>query len=62
VIGHRAQPTRTSPWSINHCGSPIDADAEAWRAGAMATAILAREPNIMIKVSNIQAYDPSPDL
>ena len=45
---------------INHCGSPIDRDEAGLARWRTAIATLAREPNIMIKVSNIQAYDPAP--
>lgn len=43
---------------LNHCGSPINRDAEgmaAWRAGLKT---LAEAPNIAIKVSDLVAYDP----
>jgi predicted TIM-barrel fold metal-dependent hydrolase len=43
---------------INHCGTPIDRDAEGlarWRDGL---ALMARRPNIAIKLSNVAAYSP----
>lgn len=43
---------------LNHCGSPIDRDAEGmarWRAGLTA---LAQAPNVAIKISDLVAYDP----
>jgi predicted TIM-barrel fold metal-dependent hydrolase len=42
---------------LNHCGSPIDRDAEGmrrWRAGLAA---VARSPNARIKISDLVAYD-----
>ncbi len=45
---------------LNHCGSPIDRDAEGmerWRSGLR---LLAQAPNVAIKISAIAAYDPSP--
>jgi len=42
---------------LNHCGSPIDRDAEGmarWRQGLAA---LARRPNTAIKISDLVAYD-----
>ncbi|MHA1547578.1 MAG: amidohydrolase family protein [Alphaproteobacteria bacterium] len=46
------------PIAINHCGSPIDRDAEGmarWRAGLHQ---LAKAPNTVIKISDPVAYDP----
>ncbi len=43
---------------INHCGTPIDRDEDGlarWRAGL---ALMARERNIAIKLSNFAAYSP----
>lgn len=43
---------------LNHCGSPIDRDAEGmghWRQGLRD---LARQPNVAIKISDLVAYDP----
>jgi predicted TIM-barrel fold metal-dependent hydrolase len=45
---------------INHCASPIDRSAEGMAGWREAVRRLASEPNIMLKVSNIQAYDPAP--
>ena len=47
---------------VNHCGTPVDRDTEGpmrWRAGLQT---MARQPNIVIKVSNFASYggDPSP--
>ncbi len=45
---------------INHCGSPVDRDAEGmtrWRAGLER---LGAAPNICLKVSALTAYDPAP--
>jgi predicted TIM-barrel fold metal-dependent hydrolase len=42
---------------LNHCGSPIDRDAEGmrrWRNGLMA---VAHSPNVLIKISDLVAYD-----
>lgn len=42
---------------LNHCGSPIDRDEagmEAWRNGLR---LLARQPNVAIKISDLVAYD-----
>ena len=42
---------------LNHCGSPIDRDAEGmtgWRDGLRK---LARQPNVAIKISDLVAYD-----
>lgn len=43
---------------VNHCGSPMDRDAEGmerWRKGLKE---LAGAPNVAIKISNAPAYDP----
>ena len=42
---------------VNHCGSPIDRDAEGMRHWAKALARLAEAPNIAIKISDLVAYD-----
>ena len=42
---------------LNHCGSPIDRDEagmDAWRSGL---SLLARQPNVAIKISDLVAYD-----
>ena len=44
-------------FALNHCGSPIDRDAEGmqrWRDGLK---LLARQPNVVIKISDLVAYD-----
>ncbi len=44
-------------FALNHCGSPIDRDAEGmarWRDGLRD---LARRPNVVIKISDLVAYD-----
>ncbi len=45
---------------VNHCASPIDRDAAGLRRWRDAVRALAREPNILLKVSNIAFYDPRP--
>jgi predicted TIM-barrel fold metal-dependent hydrolase len=43
---------------INHCGTPVDRDAEGlarWHDGLR---LMAAQPNIAIKISNFGAYDP----
>ena len=48
----------TRPSCSNHCGSPIDRDADGmrrWRDGLRA---VARSPNVAIKISDLVAYDP----
>jgi len=48
------------PFVINHCGSPIDRDAEGmarWKEGLK---LLGRLPNVSVKISALTAYDPSP--
>lgn len=45
-------------FALNHCGSPFDRSAEGmaqWSAGLHA---LARAPNMVLKVSDLVAYDP----
>ncbi len=45
---------------VNHCGSPIDRDRDGmarWRDGLK---LLGSAPNILIKISALTAYDPSP--
>jgi predicted TIM-barrel fold metal-dependent hydrolase len=45
-------------FALNHCGSPFDRSAEGmarWSAGLHR---LAREPNVVLKVSDLVAYDP----
>ena len=46
---------------VNHCGSPIDRDRDGmarWREGLK---LIASAPNVLIKISALTAYDPSPD-
>lgn len=45
---------------VNHCASPIDRDAEGMARWRDAVSRLARESNILLKVSNIAGYDPAP--
>jgi predicted TIM-barrel fold metal-dependent hydrolase len=43
---------------IDHCGSPVDRDPEGlarWREGL---SLMARQPNVAIKLSNFMAYAP----
>jgi predicted TIM-barrel fold metal-dependent hydrolase len=45
---------------VNHCGSPIDRDHDSmlrWKEGLKR---LGSAPNILIKISALTAYDPSP--
>ena len=45
-------------FALNHCGSPFDRSREGmalWRAGLKA---LAQAPNVVLKVSDLVAYDP----
>jgi predicted TIM-barrel fold metal-dependent hydrolase len=47
---------------VNHCGTPIDRDAEGmafWRKGV---ATMGREPNVSMKVSNFLAFAPDLEL
>ena len=43
---------------LEHCGSPIDRDAEAMRRWREGLAAVARSPNVAIKISDPFAYDP----
>ena len=43
---------------INHCGSPIDRDEEGLRRWRDGLALVAQNPNVALKISNIGAYDP----
>lgn len=45
---------------VNHCASPVDRDAAGMARWRDAVVRLAAEPNVMIKVSNAEAYDPDP--
>jgi predicted TIM-barrel fold metal-dependent hydrolase len=42
---------------LNHCGSPIDRDAEGMRCWREGLALLGRAPNASIKISDLVAYD-----
>ena len=45
---------------VNHCGSPIDRDRDGmarWKEGLK---LLGSAPNVLIKISALTAYDPSP--
>ena len=42
---------------LNHCGSPIDRDAEGMRCWREGLALLGRAPNVSIKISDLVAYD-----
>jgi predicted TIM-barrel fold metal-dependent hydrolase len=45
---------------INHCGSPIDRDAEGMMRWKQGLRLLGTHRNISIKISALAAYDPSP--
>jgi len=42
---------------LNHCGSPIDRDAEGMRRWREGLATVAHSPNVLIKISDLVAYD-----
>ena len=42
---------------LNHCGSPIDRDAEGMQAWRDSLKLLAECPNVAIKISDLVAYD-----
>ncbi|WP_292414024.1 amidohydrolase family protein [Mesorhizobium sp.] len=42
---------------LNHCGSPIDRDAEGMRTWRDGLRLLARRDNVAIKISDLVAYD-----
>jgi predicted TIM-barrel fold metal-dependent hydrolase len=42
---------------LNHCGSPIDRDAEGMRRWREGLAAVARAPNVLLKISDLVAYD-----
>ena len=48
------------PFIVNHCGSPIDRDAEGMARWKQGLRLLGREPNVSVKISALTAYDPSP--
>ncbi len=48
------------PFVLDHCASPVDRDPEGmarWKSGLKR---LAKEPNVVIKISALTAYDPNP--
>ncbi|MFC3226198.1 amidohydrolase family protein [Marinibaculum pumilum] len=45
---------------VNHCASPVDRDPDGMARWRQAVTLLAAEPNIRIKVSNAEGYDPAP--
>jgi predicted TIM-barrel fold metal-dependent hydrolase len=45
---------------VNHCGSPIDRDADGMARWKRGLRLLGRQPNISVKISALTAYDPSP--
>jgi predicted TIM-barrel fold metal-dependent hydrolase len=45
---------------INHCGSPIDRDREGMLRWKESLKRLGAAPNVLIKISALTAYDPSP--
>ncbi|TJV42594.1 MAG: hydrolase, partial [Mesorhizobium sp.] len=42
---------------LNHCGSPIDRDADGMRAWREALRLLSERDNVAIKISDLVAYD-----
>jgi len=42
---------------LNHCGSPIDRDADGMQAWRDGLALLSRHENVAIKISDLVAYD-----
>jgi predicted TIM-barrel fold metal-dependent hydrolase len=45
---------------VNHCGSPIDRDRDGMRQWRQGLKLLGSEPNALIKISGLTAYDPRP--
>ncbi|MCF6117720.1 MAG: hydrolase [Mesorhizobium sp.] len=45
------------PFVLNHCGSPIDRDADGMRAWREALRLLSERDNVAIKISDLVAYD-----
>lgn len=45
-------------FALNHCGSPFDRSAEGMAGWAAGLRALARAPNIVLKISDLVAYDP----
>ena len=46
-------------FALNHCGSPLDRDAEGMARWREAMRLLATAPNIVVKISDPVAYDPA---
>ncbi|RWN62559.1 amidohydrolase family protein [Mesorhizobium sp.] len=45
------------PFVLNHCGSPIDRDADGMQAWREALRLLSERDNVAIKISDLVAYD-----
>ncbi len=45
---------------LNHCASPVDRDADGMARWRRSLTLLARQPNVSIKISALNAYDPDP--
>jgi predicted TIM-barrel fold metal-dependent hydrolase len=45
------------PFILNHCGSPIDREAEGMRAWRDGLRLLSRQENVAVKISDLVAYD-----
>jgi predicted TIM-barrel fold metal-dependent hydrolase len=45
---------------VNHCGSPVDRDREGMARWKASLKQLGSAPNVLIKISALTAYDPSP--
>ena len=45
---------------VNHCGSPIDRDRDGMARWKASLKRLGSAPNVLIKISALTAYDPSP--
>ena len=59
-LGQAARLARDFPnqlFVLNHCGSPIDRDAEGMRRWREGLALLGCAPNVSIKISDLVAYD-----
>jgi predicted TIM-barrel fold metal-dependent hydrolase len=52
-----AQDFPNQTFVLNHCGSPIDRDADGLRRWREGLALLGRAPNVSIKMSDLVAYD-----
>jgi len=59
-VARLAQDFPDQPFVINHCGSPIDRDAEGMARWKQGLRLLGRPPNVCIKISALTAYDPRP--